>query len=180
MMDSMTNKELDSSDIKLWQTESRIMRIARGAGVHPQYVGELIGQPRRFAPAPHSMCSPSCYTECLQPADGRPVPMLGLPAELLFAPELCNFTCCSDRRGVQACNRVQRMSWVQGRALAAGEYVRIRTMIMGPGKGKGKGIMQQMGKMGKHGTMNPQNVQQMARMLPPQVRCLLHASICAA
>ncbi|CAL5220975.1 g3083 [Coccomyxa viridis] len=92
MMDSMTNKELDSSDIKLWQTESRIMRIARGAGVHPQYVGELIG-----------------------------------------------------------------------------EYVRIRTMIMGPGKGKGKGIMQQMGKMGKHGTMNPQNVQQMARMLPPQV-----------
>ena len=49
-------------------------------------------------------------------------------------------------------------------------------MIMGPGKGKGKGIMQQMGKMGKHGNMNPQNVQQMARMLPPQVCCLPHAS----
>ena len=44
-MDSRTDKELDSSDIKLWQTESRIMRIARGAGVHPQYVDELIGWP---------------------------------------------------------------------------------------------------------------------------------------
>lgn len=59
--------------------------------------------------------------------------------------------------------------------------MRIRTMIMGPGKGKGKGIMQQMSKMGgKHGNMNPQNVQQMARMLPPQVCCLplciLHAN----
>ena len=48
-------------------------------------------------------------------------------------------------------------------------------MIMGPGKGKGKqGMLQQMGKqMGKHGAMNPHNaqmnVQQMARMLPPQV-----------
>jgi len=62
-----------------------------------------------------------------------------------------------------------------------GEYMRIRTMIMGPGKGKGKGIMQQMGKqMGKHGNMNPHNsqmnVQQMARMLPPQV-CYL--SLCS-
>ena len=45
MMDSMTNKELDSPDPKLWQQESRIMRIARGAGVHPNYVGELIGRP---------------------------------------------------------------------------------------------------------------------------------------
>lgn len=45
MMDSMNNKELDSPDPKLWQQESRIMRIARGAGVHPNYVGELIGRP---------------------------------------------------------------------------------------------------------------------------------------
>lgn len=44
MMDSMTNKELDSADIKTWQSESRVMRIARGAGVHPNYVGELIGR----------------------------------------------------------------------------------------------------------------------------------------
>ena len=51
MMDSMTNKELDSSDIKLWQTESRIMRIARGSGVHPNYVGELIGGPPPSASA---------------------------------------------------------------------------------------------------------------------------------
>lgn len=59
MMDSMTNKELDSSDIKLWQTESRIMRIARGAGVHPNYVGELIGRSSLIASAfPHHMCSP--------------------------------------------------------------------------------------------------------------------------
>jgi len=52
MMDSMTDKELDSSDIKLWQTESRIMRIARGAGVHPKYVGELIGEPSAMARSP--------------------------------------------------------------------------------------------------------------------------------
>jgi len=52
MMDSMTDKELDSSDIKLWQTESRIMRIARGAGVHPNYVGELIGGPSAMARSP--------------------------------------------------------------------------------------------------------------------------------
>lgn len=43
MMDSMTYKELDSADVKTWQSESRVMRIARGAGVHPNYVGELIG-----------------------------------------------------------------------------------------------------------------------------------------
>lgn len=43
IMDSMTNKELDSSEIKLWQTESRVMRIARGAGVYPQQVADLIG-----------------------------------------------------------------------------------------------------------------------------------------
>ena len=71
MMDSMTNKELDSSEIKLWQTESRIMRIARGAGVHPNYVGELIGQPRLPAPASHPLCSPSCCTRYLASADGR-------------------------------------------------------------------------------------------------------------
>lgn len=48
-------------------------------------------------------------------------------------------------------------------------------MVMGPGKGKGKqGLLQQMGKqMGKPGSMNPHNmqmnIQQMSRMLPPQV-----------
>ncbi len=71
------------------------------------------------------------------------------------------------------------MSWsavAECLGLRSGEYMRIRTMIMGPGKGKGKqGMLQQMGKqMGKHGAMNPHNaqmnVQQMARMLPPQVR----------
>ena len=67
------------------------------------------------------------------------------------------------------------MGRLQDCMYTAGEYMRIRTMIVGPGKGKGKGIMQQMGKMGKHGNMNPQNVQQMARMLPPQV-CPLSTS----
>ena len=66
MMDSMTNKELDSSDIKLWQTESRIMRIARGAGVHPNYVGELIGWPTLLGPALLPLLlSPSCIQGAL-------------------------------------------------------------------------------------------------------------------
>lgn len=44
---------------------------------------------------------------------------------------------------------------------------------MGPGKGK-QGLMQQMSKqMASRGTMNPHNmqmnIQQMSRMLPPQV-----------
>ena len=39
--------------------------------------------------------------------------------------------------------------------------MRIRTMIVGSGKGKGKqNMLQQMGKqMGKHGSMNPHNMQ---------------------
>ena len=58
MMDSMTNKELDSPDPKLWQQESRIMRIARGAGVHPNYVGELIGGPSPMIEAADSSAEP--------------------------------------------------------------------------------------------------------------------------
>ena len=58
MMDSMTNKELDSPDPKLWQQESRIMRIARGAGVHPNYVGELIGWPSPMIEAAGSSAEP--------------------------------------------------------------------------------------------------------------------------
>ena len=62
--------------------------------------------------------------------------------------------------------------------------MRIRTMIVGSGKGKGKqNMLQQMGKqMGKHGSMNPHNmqmnVQQMSRMLPPQVRVQSVAFAC--
>ena len=43
MMDSMTTKELDSPNPKIWTEPSRIMRIARGSGRHPQEVVELIG-----------------------------------------------------------------------------------------------------------------------------------------
>ena len=62
--------------------------------------------------------------------------------------------------------------------------MRIRTMIVGSGKGKGKqNMLQQMGKqMGKRGSMNPHNmqmnVQQMSRMLPPQVRMLSAPCAC--
>ena len=63
MMDSMTNKELDSSDAKLWQVESRIMRIARGAGVHPNYVGELIGCPSNLQSC---LAAPLCPSPCPQ------------------------------------------------------------------------------------------------------------------
>ena len=54
----------------------------------------------------------------------------------------------------------------------AGEYKRLRALIMGPGKGN-KGLMQQMSKqMGRGGNMNShnmqQNIAQMSRMLPPQ------------
>ena len=56
----------------------------------------------------------------------------------------------------------------------AGEYKRLRALIMGPGKGN-KGLMQQMSKqMGRGGNMNShnmqQNIAQMSRMLPPQAR----------
>jgi hypothetical protein len=49
---------------------------------------------------------------------------------------------------------------------------------MGPGKGK-QGLMQQMSKqMASRGTLNPHNmqmnIQQMSRMLPPQVCCVQH------
>ena len=44
IMDSMTNKELDSSNPKLLTENSRIMRIARGSGRHPQEVVELLGE----------------------------------------------------------------------------------------------------------------------------------------
>jgi signal recognition particle GTPase len=43
MMDSMTTKELDSPNPKIWAEMSRIMRIARGCGRHPIEVQELIG-----------------------------------------------------------------------------------------------------------------------------------------
>ena len=45
MMDSMTTKELDSPNPKIWTEPSRIMRVARGSGRHPQEVVELIGAP---------------------------------------------------------------------------------------------------------------------------------------
>ena len=45
MMDSMTTKELDSPNPKIWAETSRIMRIARGCGRHPLEVQELIGVP---------------------------------------------------------------------------------------------------------------------------------------
>ena len=45
IMDSMTNKELDSEDPKIFAAPPRILRIARGSGSHPMQVQELLGTP---------------------------------------------------------------------------------------------------------------------------------------
>ena len=45
LMDSMTEKELDENNIKVLQEPSRIERIARGAGRHPNDMLELLGRP---------------------------------------------------------------------------------------------------------------------------------------
>ena len=44
MMDSMTEKELNTNDIKLLQQPTRVMRISRGAGRTPQDYAELLGE----------------------------------------------------------------------------------------------------------------------------------------
>ena len=44
MMDSMTEEELNTNDLKLLQQQSRIVRIAKGAGRHPQDYFELLGE----------------------------------------------------------------------------------------------------------------------------------------
>lgn len=48
MMDSMTNKELDSSNPKL-MNESRVMRIARGSGHQVREVLEMMEEYKRLA-----------------------------------------------------------------------------------------------------------------------------------
>lgn len=44
MMDSMTEKELNTNDIKVLTQPSRILRISRGAGRSPQDYQELLGE----------------------------------------------------------------------------------------------------------------------------------------
>lgn len=43
IMDSMTDKELDCPNPKVLQEQSRVMRVARGAGCNPYCVLELLG-----------------------------------------------------------------------------------------------------------------------------------------
>ncbi len=43
IMDSMTDKELDSPNPKIFQEPSRIIRLSRGSGSHPFAVQELMG-----------------------------------------------------------------------------------------------------------------------------------------
>lgn len=54
IMDSMTAKELDSTNPKTLTEDSRILRIARGSGRHPLEVRELLGE---------SVCASSCGRE---------------------------------------------------------------------------------------------------------------------
>ena len=49
LMDSMTEKELDENNIKVLQEPSRIERIARGAGRHPNDMLELLGELNRHS-----------------------------------------------------------------------------------------------------------------------------------
>jgi signal recognition particle GTPase len=44
MMDSMTAKELDNPNPKIFEEHSRLMRIAKGSGQHPFFVRELVGK----------------------------------------------------------------------------------------------------------------------------------------
>ena len=44
MMDSMTEEELNTNDIKVLQQPTRIARISKGAGRHPQDYFELLGK----------------------------------------------------------------------------------------------------------------------------------------
>eukprot|EP00392_Amoebophrya_sp_AT5.2_P007125 g7139.t1 len=48
MMDSMSAAELDGKGDRIEKAPSRILRIARGAGVHPGFVGELLAEHKRF------------------------------------------------------------------------------------------------------------------------------------
>lgn len=48
IMDSMTDKELDSTNPKLFQDVRRIMRVARGAGRHPLEVQELLEEYKKM------------------------------------------------------------------------------------------------------------------------------------
>merc|ERR1712130_1011682 len=56
MMDSMTEEELQSTDIGLIErSRTRRERICRGSGVHPNYIQELINVYRPFAAAAGKM-----------------------------------------------------------------------------------------------------------------------------
>ena len=52
IMDSMTDKELDCPNPKVLQEQSRVMRVARGAGCNPYCVLELLGA-RPLCPTKH-------------------------------------------------------------------------------------------------------------------------------
>jgi hypothetical protein len=60
IMDSMTDKELDTPNPKVLEEPSRVLRLARGSGSHPHYVFELLGAHARacmHAPAPACTCT---------------------------------------------------------------------------------------------------------------------------
>ena len=152
IMDSMTDKELDSTNPKLMEAPSRIQRIARGSGRHPQEVVMLLGAPTVSRPLP---------AVCAHKAQGS---QPGQACAAAAAAALVPVT--SGRVSAGSSGFVLRL----GRG--AEEYKRVRTMLVGAGKGQ-KGMMQNMkGAKGGLGNMNPHNTQmnaaQMARMLPPQ------------
>eukprot|EP01084_Bolivina_argentea_P011558 21600_1 len=56
MMDSMTEEELEATDISIIERSiSRRQRICRGAGIHPNYINELVAVYRPFAAAASKM-----------------------------------------------------------------------------------------------------------------------------
>lgn len=48
MMDSMTDAELDTNNIKMLQENSRIIRVAKGSGTSPAHVIELLEEFKRL------------------------------------------------------------------------------------------------------------------------------------
>lgn len=73
IMDSMTAKELDCSDAKVLMQDSRIIRVARGSGVHPQHVVEMIEEFKRISAMMKSVkASPGCRRLCTAPRAHRP------------------------------------------------------------------------------------------------------------
>ena len=111
-------------------------------------------------------------TECLSSAGGRAVPILGLPIALSFVSELCRSSAAEaggEHRLAKASSIFLRLPlW----SCCRGAHEDANN-AHGPWQRKGQGHYAADGQARQ---MNRQNVQQIKRMLPPQVCCRPFAS----